>query len=234
MSNEKTDYKKFNFDEYARACAPDDFLGQTRRTVNGVPVSDEQIELILNAIRSALVLKQDDTLLDIACGNGALSQNLFGLCAGYLGADLSEYLISVARENFEVLPDYRFIQQGASEYVRLEPNPERFSKVLCYGSFQYFPPEDAKEVLETLFKKFTNVQKVLLGNLPDRSRAEDFYKENLPSTQELMDCGSQMGIWRTRAELAELAGNAGWKVNFTTMPAEFHASHYRLDVLLTR
>jgi len=234
MSKEKSEYKKFNFDEYAKSCAPDDFLGQTRRTVNGKPVSDEQIKLILNAISSALELKRDDTLLDIACGNGALTHNLFHSCSGYLGVDLSEYLISVAKKNFESLPNYQFKQQGAAEYVRNEAMPKRFSKVLCYGSFQYFPVEDAAEVLHTLFNKFINVQTIFLGNLPDRDLAVDFYKDNLPSTEELMDCCSQMGIWRTHDELAELAGNAGWKVQFSTMPAEFHASHYRLDVLLTR
>ncbi|MBE0627422.1 MAG: class I SAM-dependent methyltransferase [Burkholderiales bacterium] len=234
MSNEKNRYQKFNFDEYARSCSPDDFLGQTRRTVNGVPVSDEQIKLILNAIRSALDLKPNDTLLDIACGNGALSHYLFDSCAGYCGVDLSEYLISVAKKNFEVLPNYRFVQRGAAEYVRLEPQPEQFTKVLCYGSFQYFPGEDAAEVLRSLFEKFKSVQTVFLGNLPDRERAEDFYKKGLPTDEELLDCCSQMGTWRTRNELAELAGNAGWKVKVSTMPSEFHASHYRLDALLSR
>ena len=150
MPDENSDHKKFNFDEYARTCASDDFLGQTRRTVNGVPVSEEQIKLILKAIVSALNVKPDDTLLDIACGNGALSHNLFGLCSGYLGVDLSEYLISVAKKNFERLPNYVFKQQGAAEYVRSEPQPEKYSKVLCYGSFQYFSGEDATEVLQTL------------------------------------------------------------------------------------
>jgi len=234
MSIEKNGHKKFNFDEYARSCATDDFLGQTRRTVNGMPVSDEQIKMIVDAIRSALDIKSDDNLLDIACGNGALSRSLFDSCSGYLGVDLSEYLISVAKKNFEKLPHYRFMQQGAVEYVRGESQPERISKVLCYGSFQYFPVADAAEVLRTLFEKFSNVQTVFIGNLPDKERMAVFYKKNQPTEEELLDCCSQMGIWRTQSEFAELAGNAGWKVNFSIMPAEFHASHYRFDALLSR
>lgn len=233
MSDEKINYLKFNHDAYARTCEADDFLGQTRRTVNGVPVSDEQIQMILNAISSALDIQKTDELLDIACGNGALSRFLFDSCSGYLGVDLSEYLISVAKKNFEALPNYRFSEQGAVQYVRTEPHPESYSKVLCYGSFQYFPAADAIEVLRTLHQKFSDVQAVFIGNLPDRERAAEFYKRP-PDTEELADCYSQMGIWRSRSEFAELVENCGWTVKFLSMPAGFHAAHYRYDVLLSR
>ena len=229
----KINYLKFNYDAYARTCAADDFLRQTRRTVNGVPVSDEQIQMILNAISSALDIQKTDELLDIACGNGALSHFLFDSCSGYLGVDVSEYLISVSKKNFETLPNYRFAEQGAVQYVRTEPYPESYSKVLCYGSFQYFPAADAIEVLRTLHQKFSNVQAIFIGNLPDRERAAEFYKRP-PDTEELADCHSQMGIWRSRSEFAELVENSGWTVKFSVMPAGFHAANYRYDVLLSR
>ena len=100
MLNDKKKYSKFDHDKYAKTRAPDDFWGQVRRTVQGVPVSEDQIKLIVSAISSALNMKSADTLLDLACGNGALSYLLFDYCAEYLGVDLSEYLISIAKENF--------------------------------------------------------------------------------------------------------------------------------------
>lgn len=233
MSNDNETYLKFDHDAYAKSRAPDDFWGQVRRTVNGVPVSDDQIKLIIETIRSALNLKLDDTLLDIACGNGALSHLLFDSCSGYLGVDLSEHLISVAKENFEKLPGKQFLQQGAAEYVRSETSPARFSKALCYGSFPYFPAADAAEVLRTLHDKFTNVQSVFIGNLPDKDRAAEFYKRP-PNTEELADCFSQIGIWRTRDEFARLASDTGWRVKFSTMPDRFYSSYYRYDALLSR
>ena len=233
MPSDNKTYLKFDHDAYAKSRAPDDFWGQVRRTVNGVPVSDDQIKLIVDTIRLALDMKPDDTLLDIACGNGALSHLLFDSCSGYLGVDLSEHLISVAKANFETLPNYQFMQQGAAEYVRAETRPERFSKVLCYGSFPYFPAADAAEVLRTLFEKFRNVKSVFIGNLPDKDRAAEFYKRP-PNTEELADCYSQIGIWRTRSEFTKLASNAGWQVKFSTMPAGFYSSYYRYDALLSR
>lgn len=234
MVDKRSPYLKFDHNEYAKSRPSDDFWGQIRRTVHGKPVSDDQIKMIVEAIKSGLSLNNDDILLDLACGNGALSHLLFDSCAEFLGVDLSEYLISVAKENFEALPHFRFEAQGAKEYVLLETQPERFSKVLCYGSFSYFSATDAAEVLRVLFEKFNNVEAVYLGNLPDKDRAAEFYKTKELNTDELLDCSSQIGIWRTRSEFEQLAGDAGWDVKFLSMPGKFYASYYRYDVLLSR
>ena len=77
MPNDNKTYLKFDYDEYAKTRAPEDFWGQVRRTVQGVSVSEDQINLIVDTIRSSFDVKPDDTLLDIACGNGALSHLLF-------------------------------------------------------------------------------------------------------------------------------------------------------------
>jgi hypothetical protein len=234
MPSEKQSYPKFSYDEHARTCDPDDFLGQMRRTVQGVPISDDQIQMIIEAIKSGLEFKTDDVLLELACGNGALSRNLFGSCREYLGVDVSEYLISVAKNNFEILPHYQFSVLGGVEYVRQEQQPMRFTKALCYAGFQYFPDENASEVLRALFDKFGNIQNIFIGNLPDKDRALDFYKSRQPSVDEMSDCSTAIGIWRTKDEFKRLVRNAGWHVKFSTMPAKFHASHYRYDALLSR
>lgn len=234
MQNDKHSYQKFDHNEYAKTRAPEDFWGQIRRTVQGEPVSDEQIQMIVDTIKAALRLKADDKLLDLACGNGALSHLFFDSIAEYLGVDSSEYLISVAKKNFEVFPGYQFMTQGAADYVQNESHPERFSKVLCYGSFSYFLAADAVDVLRTLYVKFTKVKTVFIGNLPDKDRAAAFYKGKQASAAEMSDSYSQLGIWRNQIEFAQLAGEAGWKANFSVMPPEYYAGHYRYDVQLSR
>ena len=234
MQNDKPSYKRFDHNEHAKSRPLDDFWGQIRRTVQGQPVSEEQIKMIVDAIHIALRFKPDDKLLDLACGNGALSQLLFDSVAEYLGVDFSEHLISVAKGNFEKLPNYRFVTQGAAEYVHQESQPEKFTKVLCYGSFSYFPADDAAEVLRVLYDKFSNVQSVFIGNLPDKDRATAFYKTNPFSAEEMSDNTSQIGIWRSREEFEALAGYAGWKVRFSVMPEEYYAGYYRYDILLSR
>jgi len=230
----KTPYPKFSYDEHARTCAADDFLGQVRRTVQGKPVSDDQIQMIITAIKSGLSLNNDDVLLELACGNGVLSQLLFDSCKGYLGIDISEHLISVAKKNFEILPHFQFSVKGAMEYVREEDQPERFTKMLCYAGFQYFFDKDLVELLFTLFRKFGHIQTIFIGSLPDKDRVGEFYKSRTPGPEELFDNKTAIGIWRTRREFELLANKAGWKAKLLIMPEEYYASYYRYDAVLSR
>lgn len=232
--SETQPYAKFSYDAHARTCAPNDFLGQMRRTVCGVPLSGGQIRMILDAIRNGLQLRLDDVLLELACGNGALSVELFGACRGYLGTDISEYLISVAKRNFEHQPAYLFAVQGGVEYAHLEEQPERFTRALCYAGFQYFADSDAIDLLATLHNRFTHLERMFIGNLPDKARAADFYTDRTASEDELSDPGTAIGVWRTREAFAQLAEAGGWQAAFSVMPPAFHAAHYRYDAVLTR
>lgn len=231
---QEKDYPVLDHDQYARGQPANDFWAQIKRTVNGKPVTEEQITLIETTIKSNLGLHAGDVLLDLACGNGALSTRLFDRCQEFVGVDLSSYLISVARQHHEIAPRYTFQEQSADDYVRAEPRPERFSKVLCYGSFSYFSDEAAQAVLQLLFQRFSHVEKIYLGNLPDRDRLDLFYKGNRPSDAELSDHASRIGIWRSKNEFAALSHAAGWQAQFVAADPQFYAAHYRYDVILTR
>lgn len=227
-------YSQFSYDKHARTCDPADFLGQVLRTVNGIQLQDNQLEMIIEAIRSKLSLNSNDVLLELACGNGMLSRLLFDSCYQYLGTDISEYLISIAIKNFQVSPNYQFLEIGAADYVRKEPSPKRFTKALCYAGFQYFNSRDVRGILRLLFEKFTNIEKIYIGNIPDKERSKKFYLEKQPSEEELLDCCTAIGRWYTRSEFEKLANRVGWKVEFSIMPDEFYASYYRFDALLSR
>jgi hypothetical protein len=234
MTNEEKAYPTFSYDAHARTCAQDDFLGQVRRTVNGVPFSDEQVEMVVEAVRSGLTLEQGDVLLELACGNGSLSNHLFDACKGYMGIDCSDYLISVAKRHFEQLPNFQFERRTAADYLREETLPLRFSKALCYAGFQYFSEEEAPEILRALYARFSNLKKVFIGNMPDKANVAKFYRDRTASPEELGDCSTAIGVWRTRAEFSELAEAAGWTVTCSTMPSEYQLAHYRFDAILTR
>ncbi|TDN68009.1 class I SAM-dependent methyltransferase [Paraburkholderia sp. BL10I2N1] len=228
------DYPTVDYDEHARTCPPDDFWAQVKRTVRGKAVPDEHIDMIVHAIRRHLALQPDDVVLDLACGNGALSQRLFDACAALVGVDLSEYLIEVANAHFADAPKFTFIANGAAEYLLNEPAPERFTKVLCYGSFAYFSQQDAESALHLLHRRFAKVNSIFIGNLPDRDRAAAFYAPRTPLPGELTDPRAQIGIWRTQDEFAAMAADAGWDTEFSSMPASFFSVHYRYDVVLRR
>ncbi|HET6964756.1 MAG TPA: methyltransferase domain-containing protein [Acidimicrobiales bacterium] len=225
---------KYEYHHYPKTLAPDDFWGQVRRTVNGQRVGEDQILMIVEAIRDGLELGPTDVVLDIACGNGALSARLFPSCAQLLGVDHSEYLVEVAQTYFESRPEYRFVVGDAAGYVATEPDPARFTKALCYGSFPYFPAADAEAVLEALGQRFCNVERIFIGNLPDRDRTDRFYTERNDYADELDDHTAQIGIWRSAAQIEDLAARHGWRARFHQMQSGFYAHHYRFDAILDR
>jgi SAM-dependent methyltransferase len=211
-----------------------DYWGQVKRTVNGKPVSPKQIGLIVEAIERELHLgdRKLNNLLDIACGNGALSAMLFGHLLEFTGVDYSEFLISVAKRDFEARPRFSFELSDVMDYIKNDPCPDRINKVLCYGAFSYFP--EAGEFLRTLYQRYTKVERVFIGNLPDKSRAHLFYRGKPPASSELIDHNSKIGVWRTETEFSDLARSAGWICRITRMPSDFYAGHYRYDALLIR
>jgi SAM-dependent methyltransferase len=222
------------YKEHPKTCAPDDFWGQVKRTVNGRAVSDAQIAMIVDAVSSGLNLQQDDYLLDLCCGNGALTTFFFTKCRGGVGVDFSEKLIEIAKTNFERLPDWVYVLDDVVNYVRSDPEPERFTKLSCYGSFAYLEAPRAEELLRLCRDRYRRASVLYIGNCPDREQMSAFFNDRAYREGIENEADSAIGIWRTREEFRSIATAAGWTASFRTMPEAFYASRYRYDVVLTR
>jgi cyclopropane fatty-acyl-phospholipid synthase-like methyltransferase len=220
------------YNEHARRCAPFDFWGQVKRTINGRAVGQDQIDMIVGAIVSGMELAQSDVVLDLGCGNGALSDRIFERCRGGVGVDVADYLIEVAQRHFG-RAERAYVLDDVARYVMEVAETERFTRVLCYGAFQYFPPAIARSTLSVVRARFPNVTRVFLGNLPDRARMHNFSGEE-PDGVVAHDHTSAIGIWRTQTEFAALAHDCGWDVAFACMPTAFFGAHYRYDAILRR
>lgn len=217
--------------EYPKTCAPDDFLRQVRRTINGKPISSTQLDLIHFMIRESLKLKRNDILFDLCCGNGFLSSAFFDKILGYQGVDLSPYLIEVANKNFKREPTHTFCCQDALSYCREAPQTNNFTVGLWYGAFAYFSHEDAFEILHILYNKFKRMESIFIGPIPDRSRLINFTSDkNFPTD----DPTSSIGLWYTQKDFITLASRAGWKVDLPQLPDQFYQAHYRFNALLRR
>lgn len=227
--------KKFNFyKEHPKTCSPDDFWRQVKRTVNGQPVSEEQINMIVHSIVANLELGLKDHLLDLCCGNGALTTRVLKYCASGLGVDFSEYLIEVAKENFEIPKVQTYLLKDVVDFCEQPTSPETFTKMLCYGSFSYIEAEYAERLLLLLSQNFRNLERVFIGNCPDRNKASIFFGHQDFDITGLRNPESAIGIWRTEEEFVELAYRTGWSTEIHKMPKEYYASHYRYDAILTR
>lgn len=220
------------YKKHPKTCDPKDFWGQVKRTVNGKPIPQEQIDMIVEAVCNGLELKADDTLLDLCCGNGALTTYFYEKCCGGLGVDFSEPLINLAHRHFVKRPQEKFILQDVVDFVNTYEAPERFTKAVCYGSLQYLPKSNAYDLLLLLKRNFTRLKKVFIGNVPDKQFVRHFYGdryeqgiENSPATA--------IGIWRSQEEFRMLAKKTGWHIKIEHMPKEFYWAHYRYDVILS-
>ena len=225
--------KNYIHKEFPKTCDPKDFFGQVKRTVNGKPVSKEEIKLIVDTISKKLELNDRDFLFDIGCGNAALSSMLFNLIDKYHGIDFSEYLVEIAKENFEK-PGFKIELAEAVEFLTNIKTMPDVTKVLCYGVFSYFNIKEANIILSQIKSKFPNATKILIGNIPDKERAENFYYENINFEEKLEDNNTSIGKWWSKNEFKKIAELNNFKFDCYVMPKNFYASHYRFDAILNK
>jgi SAM-dependent methyltransferase len=190
--------------------------------------------MIVEAVKEGLELNSSDILLDLCCGNGALTNLLLEHCRGGLGVDFSEHLIEVAKSNFECKPDKVYLLDDAIDFLGNASEPTRFTKILCYGSFAYLEAHRARELLQLCLERFPAVEYLYIGNLPDKDQLGTFYSERTYTPGIENEPDSAIGIWRTRKEFCALTEEIGWRIEFRTMPEGFYASQYRFDAILTR
>src|SRR5665213_859239 len=100
-----------------RATEATSIWDQVYRTIGGIPVDDAQIKLTVDAIARGLDLGPNDYVLDLCCGNGALSERIFSLCRGGVGLDFAENMIRIAREKFERPPRETYIRSDVEAFV---------------------------------------------------------------------------------------------------------------------
>ncbi len=228
------EYPKSDYKEYPKTLPRDDLWGQVRRTIYGRRISEAEVAAIVASVERALQLSPHDSLLDLACGNGALTARLFCSCGSVLGVDFSSYLVGVAKEFFDRPPHYAFLEAEMLAYVRTEPDPLRFTKAMCYASIQFLPPESVELMVAEVARRFRNVTHFLLGNVPDKDRAHLFFGEARDAEVDLADPTSQIGVWWAQSEVQKIAEKSGWKVIFSRLPDNVFNARYRYDVLLSR
>jgi hypothetical protein len=225
------------YETHARACDPKDFQKHVMRTTHGTPVGPEQIDLLVEGVSRGLDLAPHDVLLDLCCGNGAITDPLFARCAGGLGVDFTPYLIEVAKVNFEKPPARLYRLSDVLEYVETANDAGRFNKVMCYGAFACLSEPKASATLKVLRRRFPNLKRVFIGNLPDLDKAGIFWRQHFGSEpwplEELKRHDTPFGIWRNEQEVTKLAAQCGWRAELTRMPPAYFCAYYRFDAILT-
>lgn len=206
-------------------------LQQVGKTVHGKPVSEEQIDLIVNGICRNLRLDQRDSVLDLCCGNGLLTARLAPFVERITGIDYSQRLIDVANVH-NLATNATYICSNIVELDKAQFG--HADKILMYEALQHLSVEDCHRLADMLRKTRPGTC-TLIASIPDRAKLETYY-----DTQEKMNfyrlCEQEnrphMGRWWLRQELAEIADAH----NLTMRPLEqdprLYTAYYRFDVLM--
>jgi ubiquinone/menaquinone biosynthesis C-methylase UbiE len=102
-----------------------------------------------------LDIKPNMTFLDLGCGTGWAVNYAFEKTNGqgkYIGIDISDNMIDIAKEKFKDIESVKFIQSSA-ENINVSPNS--VDRIICTNSFHHY--NDPTEVL-------ANIKKILKTN----------------------------------------------------------------------
>lgn len=98
-----------------------------------------------NDLIKLLTLGESKTILDLGCGNGALTQTLYDLGMDVIGMDSSAELLKVAKENH---PKLKFMQADATNF-KLN---EKVNAVFSNAVFHWIEQDKQKQMLECVYE----------------------------------------------------------------------------------
>ena len=181
----------------------------------------------------------EDTVLDVCCGNAALTKRIAPLCKKIHGVDFSSALLKTAEEvmmeeaimNMELhCADVMMIDEMFA--------PDTFDKSYCYFSFQYFNKNRREQLLEKLSRVTTRKGWIFIGDIPDKTRIwnyyespKKFYREKLSRMLQFKQGECDLGWWIDPKEIVQWCERR--RLGVSIMPQEnLPHAHYRFDVLI--
>ncbi|MCC9608442.1 methyltransferase domain-containing protein [Blastopirellula sp. JC732] len=226
------------WDVYPNRFGDGNLLRQVGKTVKGVPISESQLQSLVQDVIGKLDLQKDDFLLDLCCGNGLLTKELAARCGGAVGVDFSKPMLESANEvnsgsNIEyLLMDARNIESLTTRFGG------RFTKVMMYEALAYFDEDDVANLLRSLKPLMSDDARILFASVLDSDLKWRFFNTwgrrwNYLVNIRMRGRDPGIGKWWVRRDLARICEKAGFDAQFIPQDAALHTSHYRVDVVGT-
>jgi ubiquinone/menaquinone biosynthesis C-methylase UbiE len=176
-------------------------------------------------------LSQEDSLLEIFCGNGTFTIPFSKLCQSVVAVDFSRRLVGAINREAPT------VKTVVSDVRDVSFEPESFSAALAYAGLQYLSEE---ETVALVFKLRTLIKpggRVFIGDVPDAGRRKDFFQGAEDRAQHFnhIRMGTDtIGTWYDRGFLVELFDTYGFMAEIREQPKEQLNSESRFDVLAVR
>lgn len=232
----KTNWNNY-WNTFPKTVQPHEHFKQVGKTVNGIPISKYQFELIIESIKDGINLQTTDTVLDLCCGNGLITSELANLLSAIIGIDYSETLINIANtyhrtENI----DYR--QMSALDALKVDnPILPPFNKIYMYEALQHFRYRDLRSILLNILTVSSEDVIIFIGSIPDKKRLWNFY--NTPSRKfdyflRKIIGKDAIGTWWTKEYIESVCDQIGLRSECILQKEVLYTSHYRFNYRITR
>lgn len=211
----------------------DDPHYQVGRTINGIPIEEQEWQFHLNEIEQTLHLCPDDTLLDLCAGNGLITMPLSLKCRSTTAVDISKTLLEKIDVNL-----YPSITVLTGDVRNISLPSGAFSKGVMYGALQYFTDRETIGIFETIYQSLMQGGTFLIGDILDIDRLFVFH--NKPEWvrayfYSVRNNTPAVGTWFKKEILVELAKYIGFSnAEILSQHPDLINSHYRFDLLLTK
>lgn len=208
-------------------------LKQVGKTVNGLEISEVQVNLIVENIANILQLTIKDSFVDLCCGNGIITKQLAPLVNDVVGIDFTAGLIDAAI-NYNSFQNIKYIN---SDVLLL--NLKYFSgmkKVLMYEALQHF----SQKQFAILLNKLSNLDDgslVFFASIPNKEKLREYYNtdEKFSFYMQRENQGMpHIGQWWLMDEIETLAIASGFKVTLIPQESTLYTAYYRFNVLLEK
>ena len=204
-------------------------LNQVQRNSNK---KGDGLLLVETHLVELLNLSNSDTLLDVCCGNGLITNRLSKHCNTVLGIDFSPLLIDIATQN-NTYSSVEYLVGDATTITKITNH--KFDKIVLNFSFQYFNFEDGLRVVSEMKKLLKPNGLILLGDIPDQKRFWTYYN-TFPKRffyfKQWLFKQPKMGKFWSAQEMMKIAMQNNLKGTFLKQKEKLPHAHYRFDFLL--
>lgn len=138
---------------------------QVFRTRNQIPIDKEAWIFTLQSVQDQLELNDNDTLLDLCCGNGLFARAYSKIVKHVEAVDLSESLIKTINKN-----KISNVNAYFKDIRNIDYSKNRFSKILWYAGVQYIDEADIVLMLEKIRFWLQPGGILFIGDIPDREK----------------------------------------------------------------
>lgn len=201
------------------------------RTINGVPIQDEEWAVVLDDLQRQLNLNEHDDLLDIGAGSGVISIPFSKVVKSTTAVDISEVLL----QEMAGIEAIKTIHADARE---LDFEAGSFSKIIIYFAIQHFSEEETAALLQKAFRWLRPGGMLFIGDVPDVERRFAFF--NTPERfgkyfQSLIDQAPIIGTWFHGDFFTQAGKYVGFsEIMVKNQPPHYINAHYRFDVLMKK